>query len=305
MNTARSISLRGYKRQSVVDNVFAYLFLLPSIVLFVMFTVIPCVVTVCLTFFEWNMLTDPIFVGSENYRRFLSDPRLLRIVTNTLKFTGAAVVLKVVMGLVVALLVQSVKVKPIATGLESVFFFPVILPMAIVALVWGMFLNTEMGVINGILSTIGLGKVPWLTNGRWALRSVVLLDVWKATGFFFIIYLVALRNVPKEYYEAAQIDGAGPARRFFSVTLPLISPTTLFLIIIAIIDSLKVFDQAYILTRGGPGDATTTIVIYVFQTAFRMLDMGYGATLATLLFLFTLLVTIAQFGMSRKWVFYE
>ena len=115
-----------------------------------------------------------------------------------------------------------------------------------------------MGVINGLLTTVGLGKVPWLTDPRFSLMTVIILDVWKGVGFFFIIYLVALRNVPKDLYEAAEIDGAGKSKKFFSITLPLISPTTLFLTIQAVIGSLQVFDQAYVLTKGGPGDSSST-----------------------------------------------
>ena len=152
---------------------------------------------------------------------------------------------------------------------------------------------------------MGLGKVPWLTDPRFSLMTVIILDVWKGVGFFFIIYLVALRNVPKDLYEAAEIDGAGKSKKFFSITLPLISPTTLFLTIQAVIGSLQVFDQAYVLTKGGPGDSSSTMVFYIWQNAFLKMDMGYGTTLALLLFVFVMIVTVTQMVLSKKWVFYN
>ena len=283
----------------------AYIMLAPAILLFITFVLIPLVSTFVISFCEWDMLTPAEFVGWQNFETLLNDQRLRTVIINTLIFAVAAVILKIGIGLLLAVVVHSIRNKFLTSVMESVFFFPIILPMAIVAIVWGMLLNTDMGVINGLLTTVGLGKVHWLTDPRFSLMTVIILDVWKGVGFFFIIYLVALRNVPKDLYEAAEIDGAGKSKKFFSITLPLISPTTLFLTIQAVIGSLQVFDQAYVLTKGGPGDSSSTMVFYIWQNAFQKMDMGYGTTLALLLFVFVMIVTVTQMVLSKKWVFYN
>ena len=283
----------------------AYIMLAPAILLFITFVLIPLVSTFIISFCEWDMLTPAEFVGWQNFETLLNDQRLRTVIINTLIFAVAAVILKIGIGLLLAVVVHSIRNKFLTSVMESVFFFPIILPMAIVAIVWGMLLNTDMGVINGLLTTVVLGKVPWLTDPRFSLMTVIILDVWKGVGFFFIIYLVALRNVPKDLYEAAEIDGAGKSKKFFSITLPLISPTTLFLTIQAVIGSLQVFDQAYVLTKGGPGDSSSTMVFYIWQNAFQKMDMGYGTTLALLLFVFVMIVTVTQMVLSKKWVFYN
>ena len=287
------------------EIMWAYIMLAPAILLFITFVLIPLVSTFVISFCEWDMLTPAEFVGWQNFETLLNDQRLRTVIINTLIFAVAAVILKIGIGLLLAVVVHSIRNKFLTSVMESVFFFPIILPMAIVAIVWGMLLNTDMGVINGLLTTEGLGKVPWLTDPRFSLMTVIILDVWKGVGFFFIIYLVALRNVPKDLYEAAEIDGAGKSKKFFSITLPLISPTTLFLTIQAVIGSLQVFDQAYVLTKGGPGDSSSTMVFYIWQNAFQKMDMGYGTTLALLLFVFVMIVTVTQMVLSKKWVFYN
>lgn len=292
-------------KTSIKETLWAYAFLFPSIVLFTAFVFIPVISAFSLTFFEWNMLNTPKFIGFENYNRLLNDVRAGTVIKNTLFFTVFAVIFKIVLGLFVALMVTKITRKYISAILESVFFFPILLPMSIVTMVWGMLLNTDMGVINGFLVTIGLKRIPWLIDLKWAMRSIIIIDVWKGLGFFFIIYLSALRNVPKEFYEAADIDGANGLQKFFRLTLPLVSPTTLLLTVTAIIGSLQVFDSAYILTRGGPGDATTTVVYYIWQNAFQMMNMGYGSTLAIILLVFILIVTGIQFALSKRWVFYD
>lgn len=293
------------KKMKRREILWAYLMLAPALALFLTFVLIPLISTFFISFYKWDMLTPAKFIGWKNFETLLGDQRLRTVIGNTLFLAVAAVVLKLAIGLALAAAVHSVRSKRLTSVLESVFFFPIILPMSIVAIVWGMLLNTDMGVINGMLSAIGLGKVPWLTDPKFSLMTITLLDVWKGAGFFFIIYLVAMRNVPRDLYEAAEIDGAGKRQKFFSITLPMISPTSLFLTIQAIIGSLQVFDQAQILTNGGPGDSSTTMVLYIYQNAFQRMNMGYGTTLALLLFVFIMIVTIAQMVLSKKWVFYN
>lgn len=282
----------------------AFFFLLPAAVMFITFTIIPLFTSFGLMFTKWDMLTPAKPVGLVNFAKLFSDKRFGAVVGNTLIYAAAGVVLKVSLGLLVAQMVYRLRLKFVSATLESVYFFPVILPMSIVAMVWGILFNTGMGAVNSFLVSWGMARVPWLTNPQWAKVTIIMLDVWKGLGFFFIIYLVALRNVPRDFYEAASIDGAKPRQLFWHITWPLISPTTLFLSINALIGSLQIFDGPYILTKGGPGDATLSLVNYIYETAFQLRNMGYATTLAIVLLLFTLLVTALQFIASKRWVHY-
>lgn len=282
----------------------AYLMVLPTMAFYVVFTLGPALAAFALAFYHWNYLTPPTFAGLANFRTLVDDDRLAEIVRNTLLFTVCSVTVKVVLGFLIATFIWSSRSRFVTALLESAVFIPVVLPMTIVALVWGLFLNTDSGIINGLLGNVGLPRAPWLTNGHWALASIILIDVWKQAGFFVVIYLAALRNIPRQLVEAAELDGAGPSRRMWSLLRPLVSPTTFFLIVIGTIGSLQVFDQSYILTNGGPGDATRTIVYYLWELAFQRLDVGYATTVTLLLFLLIGAATVLQFRMSRRWVNY-
>lgn len=305
---AIQVRSRPAGRKRVLDRSegwWAYALLAPSLVLFGVFVFAPMLSTLVISLTSWNLLTPAQYVGLDNYKTMLGDTQLRTVILNTLQFTVFTVLAKIILGLGFAFMVWKIRPRFVTALLESILFFPVILPMSIVTMVWGILLNTDMGAVNGMLVSVGLGRIPWLSEAHWALRSIMLLDVWKGLGFFFIVFLVALRNVPRELYEAASIDGAGPMATFTRITLPAISPTTLFLSVIATIGSLQAFDQSYILTRGGPGDATKTIVYYLWQNAFQYLNMGYGTTIALLLFAFIMLVTLIQFWASKRWVSYD
>lgn len=293
------------RKGSRSEQGWAVLLLLPSLLLYVGFSFIPTIAALTLTLFRWNLLTPPEFVGAQNFLRLASDPRAQTVLGNTLVFTLATVLVKVSFGLALALAVWWVRPRIMVAFLESALFFPVILPMAIVAMIGGLIFNTDMGVVNGYLVSVGLPRLPWLSDARWALPTLMLLDIWKSIGFFFLVYLAALRQLPAELLEAAQLDGAGRWARFRHIVFPLVSPTTLFLTVIGIIGSLQVFDSAFIMTRGGPGDASRTLVYYIFENAFQRLDMGYASTVALLLLGLTLTITIVQFRLSGRWVFYS
>ncbi len=285
--------------------IWGYTLLGPSLLLFLTFVAGPILSSFILSFHSWNMLSSPDFVGGDNYRMLTEDSRLLRVLGNTFYFAAASVVAKMVIGVVIAQMVNSIRSKTMTSILESVYFFPILLPLSVIAMVWGLMFNTDFGVVNALLQSIGLSKVPWFTDMRWAMRSIILLDIWKGLGFYFIIFLVALRNVPKDFHEAAEIDGASYWMKFWRISLPIISPSSFFLLITGVIGSLQIFDSAYILTRGGPGDATRTFVLYLWETAFQKLDMGYGTALAVLLFIIVLIITLLQFLLGRRWVHYD
>lgn len=302
-----NLNLNLIKRKKFSKNevIIAYAMILPATLLFLVFVAYPAIRTFSLSFFKWDLLTDAKFVGFSNFVNLFNDDRIKTVIINTLVFTVISVVLKLVLGFLLAYLVFKLKNKFGNVFMESSIFFPIIIPMSIVSMVFVMLFNTDTGAINGFLNSIGIPKIPWLSSAKMSLFSVMLVDVWKGVGFFFIIYLVGMRNIPASFLEAADIDGASPMRKVFSIIIPCISSTTLFLLINALITSLQIFDPVYLLTRGGPGDSSNTISYYIWSKAFQERDIGYGSVLALVLFVFVMIVTIIQFIISKLWVNYD
>ena len=172
-------------------------------------------------------------------------------------------------------------------------------------MIWGFLFNAQFGAVNSFLSLLGIENIPWLFHPTWARINIVMLEVWRGLGFVFVIFLIALRNVPRDFYEAAEIDGASSTRQLFSISLPMISPTLFFIIVTQTIFSLQIFDSVQLLTRGGPGFSTTTIGLHIYNTAFLFRNMGYGATIAIVLFFIMIIFTATQFYIAKKWVHYN
>jgi multiple sugar transport system permease protein len=215
------------------------------------------------------------------------------------------VALNVLLGLGLAMLLKR-KIVPLFSYLARLtFFFPVIVSISSVAAIWIFFLQKDLGVVNYYLSLLGIPKTPWLSSSLWALRSVVLLDVWKNVGFYAMVFLAGLHNIPAHFYEAARVDGANEGQLFRHITLPLLTPTIFFAMVIALINAFQVFTQPYILTRGGPGDASRTVVMFIYEQGFRYFEMGYASAVAVLLFVIVAALTLLQFRVSQRWVFYQ
>ncbi|MGE0033553.1 MAG: carbohydrate ABC transporter permease, partial [Pseudothermotoga sp.] len=210
----------------------------------------------------------------------------------------------VLLGLVLALVL--VRNIPGRTFFRAVVFLPVIIPTVAAAMVWRWIFNADFGLLNDFLYQIGISNLPrWLSDPKWALTAIVILSVWKDVGFSTVMFMAGLQSIPTTVYEAAQLDGASAWRTFIHITLPLLSPTTFFVIVINVISSFQVFDQAYVLTGGGPGNATNTIVYYIYNNAFQWFRMGYAAAIAWVLFAVIFVATFVQFKYQRKWVYYE
>jgi multiple sugar transport system permease protein len=283
----------------------AYLFILPTFVGFFAFTLGPMVVSLGLSAFEWDVLTPPRFVGAENYAFMLRQERFLNGFRNTLLFALFVVALNLTISLALAVGIQRRMPTPLRAYYRTAFFLPLVVSTASVAIVLGFLFNREFGIVNYYLGRLGVEPVPWFTSSAWALRTVVLATVWKSFGFDLIVFVAGLQNIPRHLYEAAQIDGAGGLRQFRHVTLPLLSPTIFFATVVGVIGNLQVFDQAYIMTRGGPGDATRTIVMVIYEDAFGTLKLGYGSAIAVVLFLLIMALTLLQFGVGRRLVHYQ
>ncbi len=283
----------------------AWLFLSPSFVGFVVFVFGAVLVSLGLSFFEWDMLTKPNFVGLKNFTELIFEDRTFHLVfRNTLWFVLGTVPTRVLLGLAFALVL--VRNIPGRTFFRAAIFLPVIIPTVAAAMVWRWIFNADFGLLNDFLYQIGVSNLPrWLSQPKWALTAIVILSVWKDVGFSTVLFMAGLQGIPSTVYEAAKLDGANSWRIFLHITLPLLSPTTFFVIVINVISSFQVFDQAYVLTGGGPGNATNTIVYYIYNNAFQWFRMGYAAAVAWLLFAVIFIATFIQFKYQKRWVYYE
>ncbi|MBA2776787.1 MAG: sugar ABC transporter permease [Chloroflexia bacterium] len=287
------------------ETIAGYLFLLPNLLGFVIFTALAVVASAAISLTSWDLLSDPEFIGLQNYIDLLThDPLFRTVLWNTFYFTVVSVPASTVIALGLALMFN--------TGLRAIplfrtmYFLPVITATVVVALVWRWFFNPDFGILNYALFRLGIDSPPnWLSTRTWAMPSVIILSVWKQVGYNMVIFLAGLQAIPTTLYEAASIDGAGRWQRFRNITLPLLTPTTFFVLIISIIGSLQVFDAVLVLTGGGPANATRTIVFHIWEEAFVFLEMGYAAAVAWMLFIMVFLVTALQWKLQKRWVHYE
>jgi len=279
-----------------------YLFIFPSVALYGVFVLAPVIVTFLLSFTYYDPMAGSRWVGLENFQRFFTGDRSLQIFWNTLCFALFAVTGNVVVGLLLALALNRAMPAFLLYLFRLTYFLPVIIAAAFVSIVWGYFYGDDLGVINYYLTHLGIPGVHWLTSSRTAMMSIVIMDVWKNTGFFMIIFIAALQGVPKNMMDAAIMDASSYWRRFFRIVLPWISPVVFFAIVYASIGALQVYESIVILTRGGPGDATRSMSIYIVEEAFDNFDIGYAASIAVIMTLVILIITLAQLVASRRWV---
>ena len=292
-------------RDKTREAIAGYLFILPSLIGFVVFVLGPIVVAVGISFTHYDILSAPTFAGLDNFVQLLQDPRLRITYANTALFTLLAVTFNIGVALVLAVLINR-KLPPFLKYIfRASYFFPVLVALAYSSIIWGYLYQKDTGIINYYLSILGIDRIGWLSDKQWVMISIIILDVWKNTGFAMLVFLAGLQNIPQEYYEAAQIDGANRWDLFRNVTLPLITPTLLLNLVIYMIGALQVFDSIQVLTQGGPGDASRSVTMYVTETAFQTLQMGYGSAIAITLFIIIMILTLVQFRISRSWVFYE
>ncbi|MCB0195563.1 MAG: sugar ABC transporter permease [Anaerolineae bacterium] len=295
-------AMSAQKRREAIT---AYLFLLPTIIGFMLFVLGPMLGAIGLSFFDWNLLSTPEFSGTANYQALLHDIRLGTIFLSTLKIAFSTVFLNVLLGLCFAVLLEQKMPNLFRQFFRLSYFFPFVVSVSAVALIWTFLMNKDLGIINYYLGLIGIERIGWLSSSRWAPVSVVIIAVWKSLGFNVLVFLGGLQTIPKDLYDAAEVDGAGGWSQFRHITLPLLSPTTFFLIVINLINAFQIFAEPYILTQGGPGDASRPIVMYIYEQGFRFFNLGYASTVALVLFVIILLLTLLQFKLSERWTFYQ
>jgi len=287
------------------EAIAGYLFILPTFIGFIIFVLGPIISAVGLSFTSYDVLSPPQFIGLENYTQLLKDPRLRVVYGNTALFTVLAVTFNLGIALILAVLLNRKLPAFLKYLFRAAYFFPVLVALAYSSVIWSFLYQKDTGIINYYLHTFGIDPIPWLSSKEWVMPSIIILDVWKNTGFAMLVFLAGLQNIPQDYYEAAQIDGAGRGALFRHITLPLITPTLLLNLIIYMIGALQVFDSIQVLTQGGPGDASRSVTMYVTEVAFQSLQMGYGSAVAITLFIIIMLLTLLQFRISRAWVFYD
>ncbi len=294
-----------FRQKALQKSLWAAFFLFPSLAGLLVFMVVPMVSSLALTFFEWDPLipTRFHFLGSQNYLTLLKDANFWAALGHTLFYIAGYIPLVMVAGLGAAMLMNQKLAG--RTFFRGAFFMPVISAWVAVALMWTWIFNPKFGIVNYLLGLIGITGPAWLFDPNWAMPAIILTSVWKDIGFIMILFLTGLQNIPQDYYEVASIDGAGAWPKFLNITLPLLSPTAFFALIISLINSFQVFDQVWVMTQGGPAGATSVLVEQIVNNSFRYGRMGYAATLSWVLFLIVFLVTVLQTRLQRNWGSYD
>ena len=277
-----------------------YLFLLPYLLVFLLFRLGPSIFGLAMSFTNWSIVGSPEWVGTANYELMQIDPRLEAALKNTAFFTGLTVPLLVVLSLALAIFLnQPHKGRDIG---RVAAFTPYVLMSTVVGVLWTWLLEKDFGLLNVYLEKLGIDGLPWLVSQDVAMYGIILTTVWWTIGYGMVLFLAGLQDIPTELYEAARIDGANSLRLLRHITLPLLAPTTFVVLMLTIINSFQVFDQVYVMTSGGPGTSTLTLVQYIYTTAFQNLRMGYGAAVATLLFAILIVFALVQAYLYRRGV---
>ena len=279
-----------------------YLFVSPWLIGFVAFTALPFVASIYLSFTRYDIVSAPVYVGAANYQRLLTeDPLFWKSLGVTFRYAVVAVPVGIVAGLGLALLLN-LEVKGISLY-RTVFYIPSIVPVVATSVIFVWILNPQIGLVNGLLAQLGVTGPAWLQDTRWAFWSLVFMSLW-GVGGSMIIYLAGLKDIPATLYEAAIIDGAGAWQRTRHVTLPMVTPVIFFNLIMGVIGSFQYFTQAYIMTQGGPEDSTHFYALYLFNRAWRYLDMGYASAMAWILLVIVMTFTALVFRTHHRWVHY-
>lgn len=278
-------------------------FLAPSLLGLGLFTLLPIVASAGLTLFDWDLLTPPRFVGPANFVDLVGDENFRQAFQHTLQFIIGYIPTVMALALLVALALRQSRRWNVF--LRICFFLPVVSAWVAVALIWKWLLNPRFGLFNYLLSVVGIAGPDWLFDPQWAMPAIIMTSVWKDIGFVMVLFLAGLQSIPPEYYEAADLDGANRRQRLRYITLPLLSPTTFFVVIMLLINSFQVFDQVWMMTEGGPAGATTVLVEQIVKHAFSYSRMGYAAAMSWALFGLVFVVTLVQNRLQRNWVTYE
>ncbi len=288
------------RSRTLKRSIVAYSFIAPNFIGFAVFTLGPIIFAFVLAFLNWDGSNPITFAGLDNFARLFDDDQFKTALLNTILYTGGTVPLTIACSLGLAMLLN----QKIAgrNFFRSVSFFPYVASLVAVAVVWNMIFNPAKGPVNMLLASLGVKRLPgWAASKDWAMLTVILFSVWKNMGYYMIIYLAGLQGINPELYEAGDLDGANAWHKFRFITVPQLSPTTFFVLIMLTIQCFKVYDQIYMITQGGPGTSTLVLVYHIYNTAFLSWNLGYASAIALVLFALVLAVTVVQFRGERRY----
>ncbi len=278
----------------------AWLFILPSFLGTFLFVILPVFASFAISFLKWDMLSSPEFVGLNNYYALFYDPAFYQILLNTFYYAFCVSILGVIIPLVLAVIIDR-KIKG-AEIFKTIYFLPFITPMVVAAIVWEWIFDPYRGVLNHFL----LGaKIEWLYNPHFAMAALIIVSVWKLVGYNMVLFLAGLSGIDQNLFEASKIDGASEIKNFLYITMPILSPTIFFVMIITVISSFQVFDLIYLMTQGGPLNSTNVLVYWLYNNAFEYFRAGQASAIAYVLFFIILGLTLIQWKLRKKWVFNE
>lgn len=301
MNENNSKWLTSKRKRAIRDNLVGYAFIIPNLIGYAMFIFIPVCFSFVLSVMKWDGSRAPMeFVGMQNFIQIFNDSLFTKALLNTLKYAIMTVPPTLVLALLLAVLLNN-KIKGIAI-FRTAIYFPYIASIVAVGAVWNMLFQPQFGPINEFLKWIGILNPPrWVVDVKWAMVAISIVTVWKYMGYYMIVYLAALQGISGELYEAAGMDGANGWQKLWHITIPMLTPTTFFVLIMFTIQCFKVFDLVYVMTGGGPGNATKTLVNYVYEKAFVSWQLGPASAGAIVLFAVVLVITLVQFRGEKKW----
>ena len=280
----------------------AILFLLPTLIIIIPFAIIPFFLSFGLSLFNYPILKNPTFIGFKNYIEMFSDKIFIVSLKNTILYMLGTIPFRMFIGLFLAILVNKKFVG--RNLLRTLLYFPYIAPLVSVSVLWRWLMDYNYGVINATLNLLGIASIPWLESPDIALCSIMIMSIWKTVGWNMVIFLAALQGIPTYLYESAKIDGASHLRQFISITLPLMKPVFLLTTVISLINSSQVFEQVFVMTNGGPGYATMTLVQHVYRSGFQNYKMGYASAIGVSLFIIVGILALFQFKILGEKVEY-
>jgi multiple sugar transport system permease protein len=296
---------RGWHSLARREMLYGYAFLSPALILFLVFIAGPLLGAIGLSFYQWDLFSDKRFIGLQNYRDLQHDKVAHIAIKNSFIFAFWSIVLHISVGLGLALAVNRPINGALRYFLRTAYFFPLLISWASCSLIWLYVLNPNFGFFNFYLNKVGLNPPNWLVDRDWAMAALLGVDLWRTLGFTFIILLAGLQGGPQSLYEAAMLDGAGAIRRFINITVPMISPTLFFVLVLNFIGAFQIFEPMFIMTNGGPANSTRSLVQHIFETGFRDFEMGYASAMAIVVFVVIMVATVVQFALGRLWVSYD
>lgn len=298
--------LKFYQKNKFKDNLWGYIFILPNLIGFLVFSLGGLLFSIYMSFTDWNLLAGvekAKFIGLENYIKMFTTDAWFRVAM----LNSFLLLLIIPIQVILAMVLAAVLNKGIfgRAPVRALFFAPYVTSSVAIAAVWRTLFHPTQGPINVLLIALGLENPPlWLSDLYWALPAYAIIVIWQSLGYHILLYIAGIQNIPSDLYEAAEVDGASKVGQFFRITLPLLSPTTFLIVILSIIGSMQSWSLIQILTRGGPGKATYTLAYYIYDASFKLYKSGYGAALSMILMIIILIITLVQWQGQNKWVNY-